>query len=148
MIYAILIVSIIFLDLYSKKIINEKMPFKHKVEVIQDKFYITHIKNEGGMLGFLQNKQNILHICSFLAISNYCYQFLKYNKIFSPIKRMGYVFVIGGGIANIAERLTKNSVTDFIYIKYKKLPIFNIADTFIFTGIIFLIFFNKNIEKN
>ncbi len=145
--YVVFISLIIFLDLYTKKIINEKVPLRHRIEVVKNKFYIMHIKNEGGMLGFLKDKKNFLHICSLLALFNYCYQFFKYNKIFKPIKKTGYIFVIGGGAANIIERFHKKSVTDFLYIKYKKLPIFNVADLFIFAGIFFLIFFNKNIDN-
>ncbi len=147
MTYIAFIVLIIFLDLFSKKIVNKKVRVGNKIEVIKNKFYITHIKNEGGMLGFLKNKKSFLHFCSLISIFNYCYQFFKYKQNFKCLKKIGYIFVIGGGFGNIIERFYKKSVTDFLYIKYKKLPIFNVADVFIFTGIIFLVFFNKNIDK-
>ncbi len=147
MIYLILIGVIIFFDLYTKKIINKKIVLGESIEVIKNKFYITHIKNSGGILGFLENKKIILHILSIITLFKYCYYFIKNKDNFIFLKKIGLIFVIGGGFGNILERIYKKNVTDFFYIKYKKLPIFNVADIFVFSGIFFLIFFNKNIEK-
>lgn len=59
--------------------------------------------------------------------------------------KVGYSFFIGGGISNTIDRIKDGYVTDFIYFKIKKFPVFNIADFFIFGG--FLIVLMKSIYR-
>ena len=61
------------------------------------------------------------------------------------ILKTGLAFTAGGSLGNLYERIFKRKVTDFLYFKYKKAPIFNVADIFIFIGgfIIMAASFNK-----
>jgi signal peptidase II len=51
-------------------------------------------------------------------------------------------FIIGGAIGNYIDRIQNGYVTDFLYIKYRSLPVFNVADVFIFMGAILLLLFS------
>ncbi len=52
--------------------------------------------------------------------------------------------IVGGAVANVADRLTAGSVIDFISIG--RWPIFNLADTFLIVGGVLLIFLGSEIE--
>ena len=42
--------------------------------------------------------------------------------------------MIGGALGNFWDRIRRGWVTDFLYIKWKKAPIFNLADVAIVSG--------------
>ncbi|GHT89187.1 hypothetical protein FACS1894113_3580 [Alphaproteobacteria bacterium] len=52
--------------------------------------------------------------------------------------------IIGGAIGNLIDRFTHGAVVDFIDVYYKNWhwPAFNIADSFICCGAIYLMLFN------
>ena len=49
-----------------------------------------------------------------------------------------------GAFANFIDRIKNGSVTDFIFIKFKNAPVFNVADVFIVLGCIS--FFIKSLK--
>ena len=71
------------------------------------------------------------------------------NKSYSVISGIGLSFVLGGALGNLIDRIIHGKVTDFIdwYYKSHHWPAFNIADSFILSGVILLIidglFFSK-----
>ena len=55
----------------------------------------------------------------------------------SKLFKLGISTALGGALGNLIDRMKNGCVTDFIYIKSKKIknmPIFNIADVGIFLG--------------
>ena len=55
---------------------------------------------------------------------------------------MAFSFALGGALGNFIDRIKNKNITDFIYVKYKKAPIFNLADIFLVISPI-LIFFKE-----
>lgn len=59
------------------------------------------------------------------------------------ISKLGTAFVVGGGASNLADRLGKESVTDYfsLNVKWEKLRrlVFNLSDIFIFLGSILMV---------
>lgn len=66
---------------------------------------------------------------------------------------VGYSFILGGAIGNIADRIIRGAVFDFIHFHYQEysFPIFNLADCFITVGVLILIedyyYTKKKIEE-
>lgn len=54
---------------------------------------------------------------------------------FSLWEQLGYGLVLGGALGNIAERLSKGHVTDFLDFAFMNFPIFNVADALIDVGV-------------
>lgn len=140
MIFIIIVIIVFLIDQFSKYIINKKIKEGENKELIEDKLYITNIKNPGAMMGFLKNNRLVLLLVSGISIIiliKVFFDILKESN--SNILKLGISLALGGGLGNIYDRFVKKEVTDFIYIKYKKLPVFNIADLTIASGFILFI---------
>ncbi len=129
------------LDRISKIVINKKIKNGEEIEVVKDTLYITNVKNKGGFMGFLAKNPIILLISSINALVYTCCFYaekLKKDKNSNAL-RIGFGFFLGGAIGNLFDRLYNKEVTDFVCFRTKKikaLPIFNVADFFIFLGFI------------
>lgn len=139
MIYILIILFIIFMDLSSKKYMTEYLKV-NSFKRITKHFYLNLVINRGAFLGLLKNRQRLLKtitVISLLALVGVLF-FCSENNA-EPGKLLALSFLIGGASGNFIDRLSNGYVTDFLYIKYKKLPIFNMADVFIFLGSILLV---------
>ena len=134
MVYFIIIISEIFLDGFTKYIVNKKIRLYEQKTVIKNFFYLTNVKNEGAALGYMkEHPKRLIIIVSAMLAALFVVLCIMINIEGYEEYRFLLAVLIGGGAGNLADRLKNGCVTDFIYIKYKKLPIFNLADLFIFT---------------
>ena len=132
------IIIILIIDLYeviAKYMINKKVPLNKKIEILKDKFYIWHIKNKGFAYSKFKDFPDIVFLFSSAIFSAVVIFFIRLlRKDGMNFLKTGIAMIIGGALVNIFERGTKRQVTDYIYIKGKNLPIFNISDIFILFG--------------
>ena len=122
-------------------------------EIFSSKYLnISLIWNEGIAFGLLsfnnENLYNLLTILITVIILVICFMIYKSNDI----KKYFLIFILGGALGNIYDRIFFNAVPDFIdfHINGFHWFIFNIADIFISLGVIFMIFFeliDNNREK-
>ena len=65
-------------------------------------------------------------------------------------EKYGFMMILGGSLGNIFDRLYYSAVPDFIDIHYQNFHwfIFNVADIFITSGVLLLIFLELFIKKN
>ena len=60
MFWTIFIAIFIILDQVTKTYVRRNMPLGHKIEVIPDFFYFTHVENPGAAFGILKNGRYFL----------------------------------------------------------------------------------------
>ena len=113
-------------------------------EIFSSKYLnISLIWNEGIAFGLLSfnhgNLYNLLTILIAVIILVICFMIFKS----SGIKKYFLIFILGGALGNIYDRIFFNAVPDFIdfHINGFHWFIFNVADIFISLGVIFMIFF-------
>ena len=113
-------------------------------EIFSSKYLnISLIWNEGIAFGLLSfnhgNLYNLLTILIAVIILVICFMIYKS----SGIKKYLLIFILGGALGNIYDRIFFNAVPDFIdfHINGFHWFIFNVADIFISLGVIFMIFF-------
>ena len=113
-------------------------------EIFSSKYLnISLIWNEGIAFGLLsfnhENLYNLLTILIAVIILVICFMIYKS----SGIKKYFLIFILGGALGNIYDRIFFNAVPDFIdfHINGFHWFIFNVADIFISLGVIFMIFF-------
>lgn len=125
---------IILLDAASKEAVKRRVRLGEKLRA-GNRLYIFHVKNTGAAFGIFKGRLNALvaaaaAMCGALACG---LTFLTVKRK-RPAMRLFLAFTLGGALGNLIDRVRNRSVTDFIYYEYKKLPVFNIADLFIFAG--------------
>lgn len=138
--YFIMILFVIGIDVGSKIMIHKKMKIGEKQEIVKDHFYLWHIKNKGVAYNKLEKQPQLILNISVLLLSIFGFQLYQTIKL-KNCKWTSFFLslLLGGALGNFLERLKRKSITDFLYIKLKKTPIFNIADIFIVIGSLFLI---------
>ncbi len=137
-----LVFSIFLLDRLSKIYVINLSNKSLENNIFISKFLnITLIWNEGiafGLFALRENLYNILTGIIFFIILVIIYILFK-SKGF---KRYSLIFILGGAIGNLYDRIYYKAVPDFLDFHVGEFHwfIFNIADIFITVGIIFMIF--------
>jgi signal peptidase II len=105
---------------------------------------LIHLKNYGALGGFMSNYGGVISILMALI----CLAILVLYGRTSPynrVTRLGMILLFAGGLGNLIDRLLLGAVTDFISILW--LPVLNIADLYVLTGLVALIWGVDDGEK-
>ena len=137
---------VIVIDQWTKLIVDKNMLLYQSIEVLENFFHITYIRNKGAAFGILSGADASLRIpfflgVSFIAIAVIIYA-LKTHKGESPIFPVALSLILGGAIGNMIDRVRMGEVIDFLDAHWYQhhWPAFNIADSAITVGMGFLIF--------
>lgn len=114
--------------------------------VIENFFYISHVRNTGAAWGILDGNTIILVWgTGIVLLALFCFLFLT--------NRMGLTvpvaMIVGGGLGNLYDRIFRDGVVDFldVYIFGYDYPVFNVADAILVCGVIllmvYILFFYK-----
>ena len=140
----IIIFTIMFfiIDLVSKLIVSNLMDVYDSIIIIKDFFYITYVRNTGAAWSIFAEETLGIMIVSLLIILGIIYYIFK-NKPESRLEKLGYGLILGGALGNLFDRVIYGYVIDFFdfYIFGYDYPIFNLADSFIFVGVIILVIY-------
>ena len=141
-----LIILSIFFDQLSKFWIRNNIESYNEIELIGSFFTLIRVENSGAFLGMGSELSYIpklilliiFPIVVLVAVSIYTF----IDKKLDNLSLVGFSLIIGGGVANIFDRIVYGSVTDFLYINLGgilKTGIFNIADLSVTTGMILIL---------
>lgn len=140
-IYLIIIALLIFIDQWSKKIAFEYMTSRI-YPVKKGLVTLITAKNEGATLGLLRNRKKLLITLVMLMMVLIVYYFvISFRAGYPSEVKLGIALVIGGAAGNLIDRVKFQYVRDFFSFNFKKSPIFNIADMFIFVGAVIVVLF-------
>ena len=147
----LLITSIVFLSIALDQIskIWVRNNFESYIEnsIICDLFILIKVENTGAFLGMGSELPESLRILLLIVLPIIVLIFITIytyiDKELDKISIIGFSLIIGGGIGNIFDRIVYGSVTDFFYLDFGsifKTGIFNIADMFVTTGMILILY--------
>lgn len=134
--FAIVIISIFFIDRFSKYIIIKKID---NSEIFFNNYInLDLIWNTGIGFGILSTDSSIIYNLITLLIGIVILYLFYISIISKKIDKLIYCIIIGGALGNIYDRIVFQAVPDFIDIHYKNFHwfTFNFADIFISVGII------------
>lgn len=136
----LLILILIALDQLTKYIVVVTMPLSFSIPLIPSFLALTHARNFGASWSLFQNQMPFLIGVTMVALVVMINWYIRLSKGWS-FERLGLVFMIGGTLGNFIDRLILGYVVDFIdvIIFGYDFPIFNVADTALTFGVIFLI---------
>ncbi|MCB0470774.1 MAG: signal peptidase II, partial [Flavobacteriaceae bacterium] len=117
---SLLIIFNIVIDRVSKLFVEAKMNLGQEIELIGHKFILKYVKNEGAFLGMGSDLNPTLRILLLLvlpiAVLAYVTYYILKTKDMDKLSLIAFCCIIGGGIANVFDRLAYGEVTDFFFI--------------------------------
>ncbi len=156
----LLIISllVILLDQLSKTAVVHYFQMGESTPALGNFFRFTYILNPGGVFGSKLGSQNFYTLISVLALILTSWFFFK-TKNKEIWLRIGLCIILGGAVGNLIDRLRFGQVVDFLDFDFFNIslfpnkllffifpgfyldrwPVFNLADSFVLIGIVFVI---------
>ena len=135
--------SVFLLDIVSKKFIQTKIMYGEQVEITSF-FSLVHFQNPGAAFSFLSDQggwqRYFLIVISLLAVLYIPWLINQYKKNILIV--IGLLFILGGAIGNLYDRINYGYVIDFIYLHFAEFywPAFNVADSAISVGVLLFLY--------
>lgn len=137
-----ILLTILFLiiDIISKAIISIFLNIYDSIVIIKNFFNLTYVKNTGAAFSVFSGARIFLIIIS-LCIILFFSLYINKNKPKNKLEKLSYAMILGGAIGNFLDRFFLGYVIDFLDFNLfgYDYPIFNLADSFIFLGVLFLL---------
>lgn len=113
-------------------------------------FHLTYAENRGAAFSILEGKLGFFVAVTAVMVGLLLYM-AKRGYIRGVFGRVAAVFIIGGALGNLADRLCRGYVVDMFDFRLIHFAIFNVADVFITIGgvmlaVYFLFLEGKNLE--
>jgi signal peptidase II len=144
--------TLIVLDQYTKFMVVLHIPLNYSVQVIENVFNFTHIRNSGVAFGLFASQQSEYKALMFITISTIAIMAIlvlfHQNPKEKKMVQMGLILIFSGAIGNLIDRTLHGEVIDFVdfVIKGNHFPAFNVADSCITIGVSLMVvdlFFGK-----
>ena len=123
----------------------------HQIDAIPGIFHFTHTLNEGAAFSAFEGAQWLFILVFVLLTVGILWEFPKKKMPFTTLERWCIVAIYAGGIGNMIDRLRFGFVIDMVDVEFMNFAVFNVADSFITCGAIFLLvhlaLFNKEFWK-
>ena len=146
----ILILSLtILLDQLTKYIAFIVLFKEKQVLIINHYLNFRPVWNDGISFGMLQGYGNFGRISFIIIAISISLWIILYSRKLNIIGFVGYNMIAGGALGNVIDRLIHGKVIDFIDFHYKEYhwPTFNMADSFIFIGVLLFIYNELTVFK-
>lgn len=160
-IYIILVIVLtIAIDQISKVTVREHITLRtefnpgDRISLIGDAFILMHVENTGAFLGMGSELNETLRIILLLILPilvlGFVLRYVFKDKNLDNWSLFAFASIIGGGIANVFDRIVFGKVTDFLFIDLGSIfrtGIFNLADLSVTTGMLILVFITFKKKK-
>ena len=140
----LIIVAILVLDRFTKWLVIQKIPLYSNISLIPGFFRLTHLENTGAAFSLFADSPSpwaarLLVLFSLMAVIVISTLLWKSKGILN-FTTLSLALVLGGALGNLWDRLIYGHVTDFldVYIGSYHWPPFNVADSAIVLGAVFL----------
>ncbi|NCP91158.1 MAG: signal peptidase II [Flavobacteriales bacterium] len=140
------IILTIAIDQISKILVRAYVIPSEKTNIIGTYFTLHNVENTGAFLGMGSDLSPVLKLILLLilpiAVLGFVTVHIFKDKSLDNLSIFAFASIIGGGIANVFDRIVYGSVTDFFHIDLGgvfRTGIFNMADLSVTTGMIILL---------
>lgn len=148
----LVIVLTIAVDQISKVLVRKHITLRtevnpgERIPLIGDAFVMMNVENTGAFLGMGSELNETLRIILLLILPilvlGFVLRHIFKDKSLDKWSLFAFASIIGGGIANVFDRIVFGKVTDFLFIDLGgvfRTGIFNLADLSVTTGMIILV---------
>jgi len=141
-----IIIANIAIDQISKFWVRLNVVPHEQTQLISDYFTLINVENSGAFLGMGSNLNPTIKLIVLLilpiVVLGFVLRYILKDKTIDRLSLIGFSCIIGGGIANVYDRIIYGSVTDFFHIDLGgvfKTGIFNMADLSVTTGMVMIL---------
>jgi signal peptidase II len=137
--------AIVLLDQVTKLWIAASMRLHQSIPIIEGFFDLTYVRNTGAAFSMFAGHSATFRVPFFVIVSTVAVvvilSFVRSTPANQKAALLGCAFVLGGAVGNLIDRIAYGEVIDFLDVYYRgwHWPAFNVADTFISTGVILLL---------
>ncbi|MCL2144288.1 MAG: signal peptidase II [Endomicrobia bacterium] len=136
----VILAGILFIaDQITKILISVFVAYGSSIKVIPffDFFNITNIRNTGVAFSFFQGRNFLLSIFTAAILLFFCVWLYKNRNGVAKFQFYAFCLVISGGLGNLADRIFRGAVVDFLDFGINSLrwPSFNVADSCVCIGV-------------
>ena len=130
---------VIILDQLIKVLVIHFLQIQKEVIIIPNIFSLYYTKNTGAAFSILEDQTLLLIIISVVFIM-IIHNYIKKEKSINIITQLVTGLIIGGIFGNLIDRIIHKSVIDYLlfHINDYYFPVFNLADSAICIGALFL----------
>ncbi|KAB1068385.1 signal peptidase II [Tamlana haliotis] len=125
-----------------------------RIPIIGDYFTLMNVENTGAFLGMGSDLNPTLRLIFLLIVPilvlGFVLRHILKDKSLDNWSLFAFASIIGGGVANVYDRIVYGSVTDFLFIDlggFFRTGIFNLADMSVSAGMIILLFVSLKQKK-
>ena len=122
-IYGLIVVFLLFLDQWTKKIAITNLKDKNSFVILKDIFEFSYVENRGAAFGMLTGRVDFFVIITIINTYSDSVNVKGYK-----ILQFDLVVLIAGALGNFIDRIFNGYVVDFLYFKLIDFPVFNVAD--------------------
>jgi len=117
--------------------------------VVHGVFSLTYVENTGAAFGIFPGGGVVFLILSVVIVIGICAYYISLPKggVYKKM-RFALILILSGAVGNLIDRIRLGYVVDFLHLTFVDFPVFNVADSLVVCGTIFLaillFFFVKN----
>jgi signal peptidase II len=137
---------IVLLDQVTKIVVDRTLPLDYSIEVIENLFNLTYIRNTGAAFGILAESDEFFRRSFLIGFSLLAIGFIVVMLRRLPETEEGLItalsFILSGAVGNLIDRVVYGEVIDFLdfYLWDYHWPAFNFADSFITLGVMLILY--------
>ena len=136
-----LFVILVIADQLTKHLAVVRLKNQAAYNLINGILEFNYLENRGAAFGVLQNQKYFFVFVALIFIGVIVFVLIKV-----PTQKKYYslnillVMIAAGAVGNMIDRVRYNYVVDFIYLVCIQFPIFNVADIYVTTATVILVF--------
>ena len=137
LVFIISVVSAVALDQVLKAVVVGVISPGRTVTLVPHLLWLTYSTNTGAAFGLFQGSGQVIFFSSLILVVMMLAWFFWSKERLGALAFVGLGLIIGGAVGNLADRLFRGKVVDFIDLGWW--PIFNVADVAILVGAIIVL---------
>ncbi|QLL69879.1 signal peptidase II [Lactobacillus sp. 3B(2020)] len=135
--YFILVVVLVGIDQLVKWLVNNQLALGQLHTLIPGLLGLTNLRNSGAAWSILAGQQFLFFILTIVAIAVILYLMRRYRQ--NQGMMIALSLILAGAIGNFIDRLIHGYVVDMFETLFINFPVFNVADTCLTLGVIYLV---------
>ncbi len=137
--FLLLLMLVFFaLDQWIKSLVLQEMTLGESIPLWSQVFHLTYLENSGAAFSLLQEHPEFLTGMSSLFFLGF-FVYAMTRRGLTRLEFATFALVLGGALGNLWDRFSRGQVVDYLDLTIINYPVFNLADSFIFCGIVLLI---------